>query len=71
MGNKDKAQITVIWKNLYGEEIYVETLSANRVASIIQSDDRAFYNTFVLPTGESVDSVQFNTWYSTAPGAMQ
>ncbi|MEL6273297.1 MAG: hypothetical protein AAGK74_08725 [Chloroflexota bacterium] len=71
MGNKDKAQIIVIWKNLYGEHIYEETLSANRVASIIQTDDRAFYNTFVLPTGEQVSSVQFSEWYATAPGLMQ
>ncbi|MEL6273296.1 MAG: hypothetical protein AAFR22_26055 [Chloroflexota bacterium] len=48
MGNKDREQITIIWKNIDGEAIYTETLPAIRVLSLIQTDDRAFYNTFVL-----------------------
>ncbi|MEL6150839.1 MAG: hypothetical protein AAFR56_14530 [Chloroflexota bacterium] len=52
------------------EAIYTETLPAIRVLSLIQTDDRAFYNTFVLPTGEQVSSVQFTEWYGTVPLVM-
>jgi hypothetical protein len=55
--------ITVFWKNIHGETIYVEDLALADVLMLLEQDERAMYNRYLLPNDAEVDDIQLREWY--------
>lgn len=55
--------ITIFWKNFRGETIYIEDRTVAEVLELLDQDERAIYNRYLLPTNEEVDDIQLREWY--------
>jgi hypothetical protein len=56
-------KITIFWKNFHGETVYVEESTLAEVLTLLEEDERAMYNRYVLPSNEQLDDIQLREWY--------